>query len=368
MKLVCLWSSGAVLASDTRSGRAGGEGGHTLTRRVVFKIQTPSFFELKHFRERMGNQKQKWTAEEEEALLGGVAKHGPGKWKNILKDPDFAPFLTHRSNIDLKDKWRNLSVSTTGQGSKEKSRAPKIKAITAAPIPNVQNSAPAAPLRRNASPDTVMDDAPNSTQEGKNAPRYNAMIFEVLSTTKDTNGCDIGAIVHYIEVRWRPSYCFTASVLSSALLQEKYSVFFMESRVELLPSVEQRLEVPQHFRRLLSSKLRRLVAQGKLEKVQNCYRIRKDTLLGTKTPTPKQKDVRPRHSLSSGLMTSETVDDAANAAAYRVADAENKAYMAAEAVKEAERISKMAEDTDSMLQLVKEIYERCSRGEIVLLA
>ncbi|XP_058004501.1 uncharacterized protein LOC110649803 isoform X2 [Hevea brasiliensis] len=49
----------------------------------------------------MGNQKQKWTVEEE-ALLNGVAKHGPGKWKNILKDPDFAPFLTQRSNIDLK--------------------------------------------------------------------------------------------------------------------------------------------------------------------------------------------------------------------------------------------------------------------------
>lgn len=50
----------------------------------------------------MGNQKQKWTAEEEEALLAGITKHGPGKWKNILKDPEFAPFLTHRSNIDLK--------------------------------------------------------------------------------------------------------------------------------------------------------------------------------------------------------------------------------------------------------------------------
>jgi myb proto-oncogene protein len=95
--------------------------------------------------------------------------------------------------------------------------------------------------------------------------------------------------------------------------------------------------------------------------VQNCYKIIKDTQLGTKTPSPKQRDVRPRHSLSYGLMTtSESVDDAANAAAYRVADAENKAYMAAEAVKEAERISKMAEDTDSMLQLVKEIYERCN--------
>ncbi|XP_030972715.1 telomere repeat-binding factor 4 [Quercus lobata] len=276
----------------------------------------------------MGNQKQKWTAEEEEALLGGVAKHGPGKWKNILKDPEFAPFLTNRSNIDLKDKWRNLSVSTAGQGSKEKSRTSKIKAITAAPLPNVQHSAPAAPLLLTAPPDTVMDDAPNN--EGKNAPRYNAMIFEAVSTTKDTNGCDIGAIVHYIE---------------------------------------QRQEVPQNFRRLLSSRLRRLVAQGKLEKVENCYRIRKDTSLGTKTPAPKQKDVRPRQLLSSGLMTtSESVDDAANAAAYRVADAENKAYMAAEAVKEAERISKMAEDSDSMLQLVKDIYERCSRGEIVLLA
>ena len=50
----------------------------------------------------MGNQKQKWTSEEEDALLAGVNKHGPGKWKNILKDPDFAPSLTHRSNIDLK--------------------------------------------------------------------------------------------------------------------------------------------------------------------------------------------------------------------------------------------------------------------------
>ncbi|EOY18105.1 Uncharacterized protein TCM_042744 [Theobroma cacao] len=64
----------------------------------------------------MGNQKQIWTAEEEETLLAGVAKHSPGKWKNILEDPDFAPHLPRRSNIDLKDKWRNLSVSTSGQG------------------------------------------------------------------------------------------------------------------------------------------------------------------------------------------------------------------------------------------------------------
>lgn len=29
------------------------------------------------------------------------------------------------------------------------------------------------------------------------------MIFEALSTLKDTNGSDIGAILNFIEVRWR---------------------------------------------------------------------------------------------------------------------------------------------------------------------
>ena len=50
----------------------------------------------------MGNHKLKWTEEEEEALLAGVQKHGPGKWKNIIRDPEFADPLYNRSNIDLK--------------------------------------------------------------------------------------------------------------------------------------------------------------------------------------------------------------------------------------------------------------------------
>ncbi|XP_022715181.1 telomere repeat-binding factor 4-like [Durio zibethinus] len=274
----------------------------------------------------MGNQKQKWTPEEEEALLAGVAKHGPGKWKNILKDPDFAPCLTNRSNIDLKDKWRNLSVSTS-QGSRDKSRAPKVKAIVAS-LSNTPNSAPAASRAHNVTADTAVGDPSNSTLDGKNAPRYNTMIFEALSTIKDANGSDISAIISYIEPRH---------------------------------------EVPSNFRRLLSSRLRRLVSQGKLEKIQNCYKIRKDALMVTKTPTLKQKDIRLRQN-SGAVSSGETVEEAALTAAYKVAEAENKSFLAAEAVKEAERVSKMAEDTDSMLQLVKEIYEQCSRGEVVLLA
>ncbi|KAI0489214.1 hypothetical protein KFK09_029056 [Dendrobium nobile] len=37
----------------------------------------------------MGAPKQKWTADEESALKAGVVKHGAGKWRTILKDPEF---------------------------------------------------------------------------------------------------------------------------------------------------------------------------------------------------------------------------------------------------------------------------------------
>lgn len=50
----------------------------------------------------MGAPKQKWTAEEEAALKAGVLKHGTGKWRTILMDPDFSAVLSLRSNVDLK--------------------------------------------------------------------------------------------------------------------------------------------------------------------------------------------------------------------------------------------------------------------------
>ncbi|KAL5768583.1 hypothetical protein ACOSP7_015131 [Xanthoceras sorbifolium] len=276
----------------------------------------------------MGNPKQKWTSEEEEALRAGVAKHGTGKWKNIQRDPEFNPYLFSRSNIDLKDKWRNMSVSATGQGPRDKSRTPKIKASSDAPAAQLstpQTSAPPAPVALDVSTDPIVDDSARSC-----APKYNALIFEALSALNEPNGSDITAILRYIE---------------------------------------QRNEVPQNFRRLLGSRLRRLVAQEKLEKVQNCFRIKEDNSFVTKTPTPKQKDVRPRLLQSADYITSvDTVEAAAAAAASQIAEAENKSYVAAEAIKEAERISSMAEDTDSQLQLLKEIFERCSGGEIVIMA
>ncbi|CAF2212275.1 hypothetical protein BRARA_H00094 [Brassica rapa] len=55
-------------------------------------------------------QRRKWSAEEEEALLAGICKYGPGKWSYIINDPEFRAQLSNRTNIDLKDKWRNMTI------------------------------------------------------------------------------------------------------------------------------------------------------------------------------------------------------------------------------------------------------------------
>lgn len=52
----------------------------------------------------MGAPKQKWTPEEETALKAGVLKHGTGKWRTILSDPEYSSILKSRSNVDLKVK------------------------------------------------------------------------------------------------------------------------------------------------------------------------------------------------------------------------------------------------------------------------
>ncbi|KAI3967647.1 hypothetical protein MKW92_040380 [Papaver armeniacum] len=198
----------------------------------------------------MGALKQKWTAEEEEALIAGINKHGTGKWKNIQKDPEFSHVLAARSNIDLKDKWRNMCVSATGEGSRPKGgKAAVIK-------PKVPKTLSVFQYPPSSSQATEEDPTKNTPDGMQPPPRYDAMILEAVSNITDPNVADIGSINDFIE---------------------------------------QRHKVPSNFRRLLSSNLRRLVAQDKLEKVQllshetkvqTCYKIKKDTTFGTKAPTP----------------------------------------------------------------------------------
>ncbi|KAL5572439.1 hypothetical protein UlMin_022036 [Ulmus minor] len=279
----------------------------------------------------MGNPKQKWTSDEEEALRAGVAKHGTGKWKDIQRDPEFNPFLVNRSNIDLKDKWRNMSVSANGQGPREKSRTPKAKANpdTPATPSSTPMTSTASPGARDSAAASNADDS-KGLPDGKNSSTYNTMIFEAISTLKDPNGSDTSAIVNYIE---------------------------------------QRHEVPPNFRRLLSTKLRRLVGQDKLERVQNCYKIKSNTDASPsiRTPIPKL-EMQPRQfQVAANKKATDPIEEASMTAAYKIAEAENKSFVAAEAVKESERIAEMAEGAYSFLQFAQEILERCSAGEIVYL-
>lgn len=97
----------------------------------------------------------------------------------------------------------------------------------------------------------------------------------------------------------------------------------------------------------------------------NGYKLKNDsTTVAIRTPTVTEKDIKPRHFLQgttapAATTFGESIEVAASASAYKIADAENKAFIAADAVKEAERLSKMVEDADSMLLFAKEILNRC---------
>ena len=91
--------------------------------------------------------------------------------------------------------------------------------------------------------------------------------------------------------------------------------------------------------------------------VENCYRIKNSSLF--QAGTNIRKDNGRRQPLSTAhIKAGESLEEAAKTAAYKVVEAENTSVVVAEAVKEAERISKMAEATDSILQFAKEIFER----------
>uniref|UniRef100_J3L3C7 MYB transcription factor n=1 Tax=Oryza brachyantha TaxID=4533 RepID=J3L3C7_ORYBR len=274
----------------------------------------------------MGAPKQKWTSEEEEALRRGVLKHGPGKWRTIQKDPEFSPVLSSRSNIDLKDKWRNLSFSASGLGSRDKLKVPRTKGPSSSTSPSSQTPL-LLPSNKVAEALPSADPEKNS-QDGK-IP--NSMVMEALHEIGDPNGSDIEAICHYIE---------------------------------------QRHEVQANFRRLLTAKLRRLIAAKKIEKIDRAYKITESygakSLLATKSPSPKKDSAKPLKASQKGsLAVKSTALDAAAVAAMKVADTEAKAHLANEHMMEAERVLKLAEETESLVTLATEIYERCSRGEVL---
>ena len=77
----------------------------TLSETDSGRIPTKKSPRKERSRKRRSNNP--WTSEEVSLLKLGVAKHGQGSWAKIHHDNVFT-VLSRRSQVDLKDKWRNL--------------------------------------------------------------------------------------------------------------------------------------------------------------------------------------------------------------------------------------------------------------------
>ncbi|KAI4385268.1 hypothetical protein MLD38_003315 [Melastoma candidum] len=274
----------------------------------------------------MGAPKQKWTAEEEAALKAGVVKHGAGKWRTILTDPEFSAILRMRSNVDLKDKWRNINV-TAIWGSRQKAKlALKKNQLT----PKCDGNALA--LTTAKSDEEVVDVKPLAISSGplgsgnsrERMKRLDALIMEAITNLKEPSGSDRAAIAGYIEDQYW---------------------------------------APPNFKKLISAKLKLLITNGKLIKVKHRYRIAPNSRTGDSrkgTPKPlsegRPKDpptksekrelkIFTKSQIDAELskMRTMTAQEAAAAAARAVAEAEVAIAEAEEAAREAEAAEAEAE-------------------------
>ncbi|KAJ8550029.1 hypothetical protein K7X08_033736 [Anisodus acutangulus] len=270
----------------------------------------------------MGAPKQKWTSEEEAALKAGVAKYGVGKWSTILKDPEFSVVLRSRSNVDLKDKWRNLHVMASGWGSRHRGR---VVSKSAQPTPKHDNNTLVSSVGENAI--EVLDAKPLASSgdvlkdvDSKNplssSCRLDDLILEAIAKLKEPRGSSRNAISSYIEER------------------------FVE---------------PPNFERQLASNLKALTEKGRLIKVKHQYKVapsrvssdakggRQSLLMGGKhdsTMVEKNETrILTKAQVDADLeqMKSMSAEEAAAAAARFVAEAEV-------AIADAERAARIAED------------------------
>lgn len=283
----------------------------------------------------MGAPKQKWTSEEESALKAGVVKHGAGKWRTILKDSEFSGVLSLRSNVDLKDKWRNMSVTANGWGSREKARMALKKSrqtpkqeenpLTLGTVDDYHDEIVVF------NPVSVASSLPLLTAPRKLVSKIDSLIFEAITNLKEPSGSNKTAITMYIE--------------------DQYSA-------------------PPNLKKLLSTKLKALTASGKLSKVKRRYRIRPNAALSDqRSPKLKllhldgrqkefyrvdKKDIKiltkPQIDTELTQMKNMNTEEAAFAAARAVAEAEQAIAEAEEAAREAEAAEADAEEAEAFAE------------------
>ncbi|XP_052192617.1 telomere repeat-binding factor 1 isoform X1 [Diospyros lotus] len=307
----------------------------------------------------MGAPKQKWTPEEEAALKAGVLKHGAGKWRTILKDQEFSGVLYLRSNVDLKDKWRNMSVMANGWGSREKARL-ALKRMQ--PLPK-QDETPIAPGKVVQSDEEIADAKPlpafgSAQQTG--VPKRSIVREEYLDIHQQHSHP-----ILYFEVEQNLNHRYTIGRLDNLIME---AINNLEepggsNKTTIATYIEEQYWAPPNFKRLLSAKLKFLTANGKLIKMKRKYRIgpppsalvdkrRSPSMLlldGRPRAPPKvDKDeitvlTKAQIDLELAKMRNMTPEEAAAAAAQAVAEAEAAIAEAEEAAREAEAAEADAE-------------------------
>ncbi|EFH68060.1 hypothetical protein ARALYDRAFT_474555 [Arabidopsis lyrata subsp. lyrata] len=209
-----------------------------------------------------------------------------------------------------------------------------------------------------------------------NDTRYDAMVFEAISTVNDENGSNLKEMLSFIEkllsyslrilvsqdklkkVRNRYKIEITKATKPTLTLRPKDSTKPLElpktreidaaaNRVaerinEWAKENDDWYEERQDLRKFLIECLAILVSQGKLEKV---------LLDGYKISELENK----------------VMEVAPEVVAMKLAESDNKRLIAAEAVEEEERMQKLVEESHTMLQLCLEIHQQCALGEEVVL-
>lgn len=282
----------------------------------------------------MGAPKQRWTAEEEAALKAGIAKHGAGKWSAILKDPEFSCVLYSRSNVDLKDKWRNICVMPFGRNFRDRATTTSKKPRKTSKLQNKvkvisvsedfsEETGDAKPIVFPVEP--VLQVAPKILDIPKiSDEKIDNMILEAIANSKEPTGSNKTAIAMYIE-------CLGV--------------------------------LPPDFKQDLSERLKRMTESGKLVKVKHNYSIAPiSAVLPVEVrlnESSKAKGIDIKQLNKSeieaelGRMKLMNMDEAAAAAALLVAEAES-------AMAEAEEAMKLAEAAEANAELARAHAESAS--------
>ncbi|WZZ85328.1 telomere repeat-binding factor 2-like [Brassica napus] len=257
----------------------------------------------------MGAPKQKWTPEEEAALKAGVLKHGTGKWRTILSDPHFSSVLKSRSNVDLKDKWRNISV-TALWGSRKKAKLALKRAL------------PPPPPKHDDDNNTRALTSPRTHASKKSITSLDKIILEAITNLKEPRGSDRTSIFIY---------------------------------------VEENFKTPPNMKRHVAVRLKHLSSNGPLVKIKHKYRFSTNfTSAGARHKSPQlclegnNNSPRPKENGANILTKSRadgelfmikgmTAQEAAETAARAVAEAEFAITEAEEAAKEADKAEAEAE-------------------------